>query len=195
MQARCRATPSYAETEDTGRKQRKRCLYLNWRKQIQLDYINLPSVWNAKKKGKIRIGSSFRKRHYSFPLLLKFHLLWGLNIINVSLLMRVLELQRMPPTILLKLLIIWDTRCSTSPSNAHGIPFVSFTHSPSHQNCTTLCFNSFPQFLPQVEEYFYAKIQIQQNINFNVKCFASSIELLLLHGVNFLKAGVTTLHY
>ena len=32
----------------------------------------------------------------------KFHLLWGLNIINVSLLMSVLELQRMPPTILLK---------------------------------------------------------------------------------------------
>ena len=73
MQARCRATPSYSEIEGTGRKQRKRCLYLNWRKQIQLDYINLPSEMQR------------RKRHYSFPLLPKFHLLWGLNIINVSL--------------------------------------------------------------------------------------------------------------
>ena len=50
MQARCRATPSYAETEDTGRKQRKRCLYLNWRKQIQMDYINLPSEMQRRKE-------------------------------------------------------------------------------------------------------------------------------------------------
>ena len=49
MQARCRATPSYSEIEDTGRKQRKRCLYLNWRKQIQLDYINLPSEMQRRK--------------------------------------------------------------------------------------------------------------------------------------------------
>ena len=49
MQARCRATPSYSEIEDTGRKQRKRCLYINWRKQIQLDYINLPAEMQRRK--------------------------------------------------------------------------------------------------------------------------------------------------
>ena len=49
MQARCRATPSYSEIEDTGRKQRKRCLYLNWRTQIQMDYINLPSEMQRRK--------------------------------------------------------------------------------------------------------------------------------------------------
>ena len=49
MQARCSATPSYSEIEDIGRKQRKRCLYLNWRKQIRLDYTNLPSEMQRRK--------------------------------------------------------------------------------------------------------------------------------------------------
>ena len=51
---------------------------------------------------------------------------------NVHLLMRSLELPRMSGTILLKI-IIRDMRCFTSPSNAHGCPFVSFSHLPSHQ--------------------------------------------------------------
>ena len=51
MQSRCRAKPSYSELEieDTGCQQRKRCLYLNRKKQIQLYYINLPTEMQRRK--------------------------------------------------------------------------------------------------------------------------------------------------
>ena len=93
----CRATPSYSELEieDTGRQQRKRCLYLNRKKQIQLDYINLQTEMQRRKARPNRLFILLA--HYSIPLLLKFYVMWVLNIMNARLLMLVVELKGCHP--------------------------------------------------------------------------------------------------
>ena len=91
------------------------------------------------------------------------------------------------------------------PGNAHGSPFLSFTDlwSPCYGTNlnVTLCFNTFTfplkgqRILLIQNLYLTLASKKATNVNFNVKCFALSIEQHFALWVNCLKEYVTSLHW